>query len=72
VAGVVSEGNNPSEKVMAWAMLLAVPSVLAFASLRLQRRDARCARVAAAALFAGFGDVTGLWLVLLPAAVLES
>jgi hypothetical protein len=64
------EGNNPWGQVVAWTLLMAGPSVLAFASLRLPRPSARWSRVAAAALFAAFGVVTSLGLGFWPAAVL--
>jgi Na+/melibiose symporter-like transporter len=53
-----------------WALSMAAPCVLVFASFRLRRRSARWSRVAAALLFAGLAFATGYWLVLLPAAVL--
>jgi chromate transport protein ChrA len=70
VAIMAMEGNNSLEQVVAWALSMAVPGVLAFVSLRLPQRSARWTRVAAAALFAAFGVVTSLGLGLLPAAVL--
>lgn len=70
VAIVATEGNNFWGQIVAWALSMAAPCVLAFASLRLPQRSARWTRVAAAVLFAALGVVTSLWLGLLPAAVL--
>jgi hypothetical protein len=70
VAIMAMEGNNSWGQIVAWALSMAVPSVLAFVSLRLPQRSARWTRVAAAVLFAAFGVVTSLGFGLLPAAVL--
>jgi hypothetical protein len=70
VAIVVTQGDNRWDQVVGWALFLAMPCALAFASLRLPQRGAFWTRVAAALLFAAFGIVTSLGLGLLPAAVL--
>jgi hypothetical protein len=70
VAIVASEGDIDWGPVVAWAMSMAVPGVLAFVSLRLPQRGARWTRLSAAVLFAAFGVVTSLGFGLLPAAVL--
>ena len=72
VAVVTSQGESSWGQVVTWALAMAVPPVLAFASLRLPQRTARWTRVAAAVLFAGFGVVTSLGLGLMPAAALAA
>ena len=65
------EGDDSWGQVVAWALAIAVPGALAFASIRLPPRSARGTRVAAAVLFAAFGFFTSLGLGLLPAAALS-
>ena len=72
VAIVTSQGESSWEQVVAWALAMAVPPVLAFASLRLPQRSARWTRIAAAVLFAAFGIVSSLGLGLMPAATLAA
>lgn len=52
VAVIMAEGNNSIAEIAPWALLMAIPTVLAFASLLVQ--DVRAARgllIGAAALF---------------------
>jgi hypothetical protein len=52
VAVIVAEGNNSIAEIAPWALLMAIPTILAFASVLM--RDVRVARgllIGAAALF---------------------
>lgn len=70
VSIIASEGNNPPGQIVAWTLIMGLPSVLALASVLLPAQLARWTLLVATALFGGLVMLTSLGLGFLLAGVL--